>query len=366
MAANLDLRYYYGTEADQYNFYRIPKVLLTDSRYSGLSLGAKFLYGLLLDRMGLSAKNGWMDRERRVYIYFTLEDTMEQISCGHTKAVKLFSELEAIGLIERKKQGQGKPTRIYVKNFVLPQTPGQTPPEHPDAPFAPPEGLDTPPAERPDAAPTPEPSRESDGPAQSLLHMKPSCLEPEVKTAQNEKSETGGLPESGTPDFRKTEVLIMMNDTELNDTESFIYPYPSTPLDEAPFRRPKQRIGMDEMERYRERIRENIDYEALLEDDPLSAGTVDGYVELMADACCTHRDFVRVAGNELPSGVVKNRFLTLNREHIGYVLDCMRENTTFIRNIKAYTLAALYNAPVTITSYYAARVNHDLYGQAAS
>ncbi len=356
MAANLDLRYYYGTEAGQYNFYRIPKVLLTDSRYSGLSLGAKFLYGLLLDRMGLSAKNGWTDRERRVYIYFTLEDAMEQIGCGHTKAVKLFSELEEIGLIERKKQGQGKPTRIYVKNFVLPQTPGQTPPE----------GLDTPPAEKPSGAPDPGPSHESDGPAQSLPQMEPGCPKPEVKTAQNEKSETSGLHETGTPDFRKTEVPIMMSDTELNDTDSSIYPYPSTPLDTAPFRRSKQRMGTDEMERYRERIRENIDYDCLLEDDPLSAGTVDGYVELMAEACCTRRDFVRVAGNELPSGVVKNRFLTLNREHIGYVLDCMRENTTFIRNIKAYTLAALYNAPVTITSYYAARVNHDLYGQAAS
>lgn len=74
MPSNLNLDYYYGTEADQYSFYRIPKTLLTDPRYKSVSIEAKVLYGLLLDRMGLSVKNGWMDSEKRVYIYFTQED----------------------------------------------------------------------------------------------------------------------------------------------------------------------------------------------------------------------------------------------------------------------------------------------------
>lgn len=115
----LDLNYYYGTEADQYSFYRVPKTLLTDSRYKGISIEAKVLYGLLLDRMRLSVKNGWMDADGRVYIYFTLEDAMDLMDCGHNKAVKLFSDLECSGLIARKKQGQGRPARIYVKNFTL-------------------------------------------------------------------------------------------------------------------------------------------------------------------------------------------------------------------------------------------------------
>lgn len=125
--ANLHLNYYYGNEAEQYSFFRIPKVLSTDHRYSGLSLEAKFLYGLLLDRMGLSAQKGWMDREGRVYIYFRLEEIKEQIGCGHNKAVKLLSELEEIGLIERQRMGMGRPARIYVKNFNLPQEPGDRP-----------------------------------------------------------------------------------------------------------------------------------------------------------------------------------------------------------------------------------------------
>ncbi len=130
MPSNLNLDYYYGTEADQYSFYRIPKTLLTDPRYKSVSIEAKVLYGLLLDRMGLSVKNGWMDSDKRVYIYFTLENAMNMMDCGHNKAVKLFAELDSNGLIDRVKQGQGRPTRIYVKNFILPPEPGQ--PQQPE------------------------------------------------------------------------------------------------------------------------------------------------------------------------------------------------------------------------------------------
>ncbi len=119
MPSNLNLDYYYGTEADQYSFYRIPKTLLTDPRYKK----AKVLYGLLLDRMSLSVKNNWMDIEKRIYIYFTLENVMCMMDCGHDKAVRLFADLDSTGLIERVKQGQGRPTRIYVKNFILPPLP---------------------------------------------------------------------------------------------------------------------------------------------------------------------------------------------------------------------------------------------------
>lgn len=108
---SLDLAYFYGSEAEQYSFYRIPKVLLTDRRYKGVSMEAKVLYGLMLDRMGLSVRNGWLDDEGRVYIYFTLDDALAMLGCGKDKAVRLFKELDVsggIGLIERRKQGQGR------------------------------------------------------------------------------------------------------------------------------------------------------------------------------------------------------------------------------------------------------------------
>lgn len=115
-----DFPYYYGSTAEQYAFYRVPKLLMTQERFKGLSTDAKLLYGLMLDRMSLSAKNGWLDEDERVYIYFPLEQVMETLGCKTEKAVKLMAELDTakgIGLIERVRQGQGKPTKIYVKNF---------------------------------------------------------------------------------------------------------------------------------------------------------------------------------------------------------------------------------------------------------
>ena len=93
--------------------------------------------------------------------------------------------------------------------------------------------------------------------------------------------------------------------------------------------------------------------------------TLEGYVELMVEVCCSRRDFIRIAGEEMPTGVVKSRFLKLTHEHIAYVLDSLSQNTTLVKNIKAYTLAALYNAPTTISQYYASLVSHDLAQDAA-
>jgi hypothetical protein len=113
--------YFYGAESEQFSFYRIPKVLFTEERFRHISAEAKVLYGLLLDRMSLSAKNGWQDKENRVYIIFTIEDIMEAMGCADQKAGKLLYELEnKCRLIERKRQGLGKPNLIYVKNFVTP------------------------------------------------------------------------------------------------------------------------------------------------------------------------------------------------------------------------------------------------------
>lgn len=122
MTPKLDFKYFYGTEADTYTFYRIPKLLIVDDRFKKLSNDAKILYGLMIDRMALSARNGWFDEEKRVYIYYSMEEVMEHLNCSKNKALKSLSELDTetgIGLIERVKQGQGKPALIYVKNFLL-------------------------------------------------------------------------------------------------------------------------------------------------------------------------------------------------------------------------------------------------------
>lgn len=122
--------YYYGDESSQFSFYRIPRQLITGEQFKRLSTDAKLLYGLLLDRMGLSAKNGWYDDLGRVYIYYTLYEIQEDLNCGHDKAVKLLSELDTgkgFGLIERVKQGQGKPAKVYVKRFTTKTVPPSSP-----------------------------------------------------------------------------------------------------------------------------------------------------------------------------------------------------------------------------------------------
>jgi hypothetical protein len=117
---SLEFDYFYGNEAEQFTFYRIPKLLITSPEFKRISDSAKLLYGLMLDRMCLSMKNGWVDEDNRAYIFFTTNDVMEQMNCGTEKATKMINELEkGIGLIERKKQGQGKPALVYLKKFYI-------------------------------------------------------------------------------------------------------------------------------------------------------------------------------------------------------------------------------------------------------
>ena len=114
---------------------------------------------------------------------------------------------------------------------------------------------------------------------------------------------------------------------------------------------------------YRNLILDNIEYALLAARNPTDRARLDELVHLMLDTVCARRKTIRIAQNDFPTEVVKSQFLKLNAEHIQYVLDRMRQNTTEIRNIKQYLLAALYNAPLTMENYYAAQINHDLYGR---
>lgn len=115
----MQYEYFYGAQAEQFSFYRIPKALFTEPNFRELSTDAKVLYGILLDRMSLSLKNQWLDAQNKVYIIFTVEEIMDALNCANQKATRLMVELEKqAGLIERKRQGLGRPNLIYVKNFA--------------------------------------------------------------------------------------------------------------------------------------------------------------------------------------------------------------------------------------------------------
>ena len=128
MGKPLKFDYYYGVEAEQFSFYRVPRLLIKDGRFRGLSSDAKLLYGLMLDRMALSMKNGWLDSENRAYIIYSVENIAEDLGCSKPTCTKIIKELDSdsgIGLVEKKRRGQGKPDIIYVKNFASSEEKGQ-------------------------------------------------------------------------------------------------------------------------------------------------------------------------------------------------------------------------------------------------
>ena len=158
--------------------------------------------------------------------------------------------------------------------------------------------------------------------------------------------------------LNKEESSNYLSKTDLSITEG------SSPILSSP-PAPRERIGQDgirKRESYRALILENIEYDILSQNVQLDKDRLDELVELMVDTVCSNREMIRIAGDDYPAEVVRSRFLKLNTSHIEYVLDRMRENTTYVRNIKKYLLAALYNAPVTMDSYYTSLVSHDLYG----
>ena len=300
----MSFEYFYGGQSENFSFYRIPRVLITGEKYRGLSTDAKLLYGLMLDRMGLSAKNGWYDDYDRVYIYYTVDEIMEDLCCGHNKAVRLLAELDTkgVGLIERKKQGQGKPTMIYVKQFT------ETVPPAPRGVPAPPRHPKTGSAEAP---------------------------KEEVQTSQNE---TSRLPERGSADFPKGEANYNNKiKTDLSYTDPSNHPPDEREIEES--------------------VREQIDYPLLAESYPYD----DPYclLELICEVLCSTAPTMRIGSENIPTPKVQERFRRLTFEHVSYVLDAFRDTTTKIWNIRAYLLTALYNAPITIGPYYAAAVRHD-------
>ena len=291
--------YFYGAESEQFSFYRIPKVLFTEERFKAISAEAKVLYGLLLDRMSLSAKNGWQDKENRVYIIFTIEDIMEAMGCADQKAGKLLYELESkCGLIERKRQGLGKPNLIYVKNFVTPS---------------------------------------------------------ESRFLNRENHDSGEVKITDQEPLKSRSNNTENNNTERSDTDSF--PFTSFREDHG---RETKRNDVNHRERYREILSENISYEILLQDYPLDRDILTEILELMVDTVCTTRSTVRISGDDKPAEVVKSQFLKLDSEHIRFVMDGLKDNTTRIRNMRQYLLATLYNAPLTIGNYYRSLVSHDM------
>ena len=336
--------YFRGMEAEQYSFYRVPKVLFTAECFKSLSCEAKVLYGLMLDRMSLSIKNRWFDEEDRVYIIFTVEEIAELLNCGTQKAVKLMKELDdnqGIGLIEKKRLGLGKPNVIYVKNFILKEK--CSPEQRGKAP----ENLGN--------------TQNSENHNSRIVKTTTQELpESQFKNDENHTSRIVEITTQEVPNSQSNNTDINntdFNETDFNEIDS-IQSYLSPSAGEV---RPVGEDVIERMETYRALIQENIDYECFL--DRREKEDVDELIELMVEILMMPDDsVVRIGGADKPVSVVKSRFLKLTYSHIEYVLFSLHRNTSKVANIRAYLLTTLYNSSMTMNHYYQAEVNHDLYG----
>ena len=304
MDKKMNFKYFYGTEADQFSFYRIPKALFTNDCFKDLSSDAKILYGLMLDRMSLSIKNQWFDEENRAYIYFSIEDIMELLNCGRNKAVKSLQELDdekGIGLIEKRRQGFGKVTIIYVKSFI----------------------------------------------------------QEECEEQKKEKPKMVKFTNQTSVEEEETEEVYISNSNNTNINNTNLSENKSNHIVSA------DGMGFeeDEMETlhaYQSLIKENLDYDSLLVSHPHDKNQIDEIVDLIVETVMCKSDKVLIASNWYSGALVRGKFMKLDYSHVEYVLHCLEGNTSKIKNIKKYLLAALFNAPSTISGYYRAEVNHDM------
>lgn len=319
-----EFRYYYGNEAEQFSFFKIPKLLVTHQYFKGLSSDAKILYGLLLDRMSLSVKNKWFDEENRAYISFSIEEIAETLSCSRGKAVKTLQELDSdkgIGLIEKRRMGQGNNTIIYVKNFMIQQE------------FI---------------------SQQSN--AEYPIVSEVQNLEFKNSKKRNSRSSKNEILEVQNLDPNETKY----NKTDMNDIDSNHIVSITAREKERYDGRYDGRYDAETYSAYHELIKENIEFDSLLKVYPSENESIQGILDLIVETVMSSNEKILIASSWYPAPLVKSKFMKLNFMHIEYVLDRLKFNTTKVRNIKKYILAALFNAPSTMDGYYRAEVNHDM------
>ena len=363
--------YFYGSQSEQFSFFRLPKIIVRDEKFKKISSDAKILYGIMLDRMSLSRENHWVDDQNRVYIIFTLNEVMKEFECCKRKAVSLMAELDSksgIGLIEKKKQGLGRPDLIYLKNFIVPMDYSK---------------LTT----------SEETVEESVG---KVLHLKsgkemhlqdgkemhlqdgkemqlPEGKEVHIQDSKEMHPQDGKdvhLQEGKNMHFQSGKEMRLQdskdvhlqsgmgvqpnntnnNNTDSTDTESI-----------NPINLNNNEDGSDMIDLYRRIVKQNICYDSLYENvSIMKRRMLDEIVELMVEVLVVNRKSMRIAGAEYPYPLVKSRFMCIGQDHVEYVLDCLDQTSTKIGNVKAYILTSLFNATATIDTYYTSLVHHDM------
>ena len=338
--------YFYGNEAEQFTFYRIPKILITSPHFKKISDSAKLLYGLMLDRMSLSIRNGWLDDDNRAYIFFTTNDVMEQMCCGTEKATKMLTELDSekgIGLIERVKQGQGKPAIIYLKKFYeLEDTARSTKLSE---------------IESQDFQESKVKTFENRKTRLSKIESQ-DFRKSKNKTFENRKS---GLSEIEKQDFRKSKCNYNnINNTDINNTDiNYIYPINQDNYNIQNSDTQTEEEWIDRYTKTVDEIKKQIDYDYLI--DYAERDIVDEVVNIMAEVMTVPRPKYKIEGDFVEYDAVLNNLKKITAEQLEVCLLAYSRQRQRIRNPKAYWISVLYNIPLTSNIVLQNMVNSDLY-----
>lgn len=310
--------YFYGNEAEQFTFYRIPKILITSPHFKKISDSAKLLYGLMLDRMSLSIRNGWLDDDNRAYIFFTTNDVMEQMCCGTEKATKMLTELDSekgIGLIERVKQGQGKPAIIYLKKFY-------------------------------ELEDTARSTKLSEIESQDFQESK-------VKTFENRKTR---LSEIESLEFRKSKC----NYNNINNTDiNYIYPINQDNYNIQNSDTQTEEEWIDRYTKTVDEIKTQIDYDYLI--NHAERDIVDEVVNIMAEVMTVYRPKYKIEGDFIEYNAVVNKFRQITAQKLEICLLAYSRKIQRIKNPKAYWISTLYNIPLTSGIVLQNMINSDIY-----
>lgn len=297
----------------------------------------------MLDRMALSMKNHWLDNENRAYIIYSISNVMEDINCSKPTCVKIMKELDSFGLIERKRKGLGKPDIIYVKNFaVLEDSQEQD-------------------EESSDAADTFEENKPVMGNENITSEGKQDEL-PEVKDFNfwNEKTLTSGGKES-LPLEVKNLAPNYNNNNYNNQSYNYINQSYQSNLSSQADQACKDEIDtIGNTDAYIQQIKKNLDYDFYMTNDVayMDKDLLKELFVIICDVVCTKSETIKISGYVYSCDYVRSKFLRLTSNHVMYVMDCIKNTTTKIANIKAYLLVALFNAPSTIDHYYQQEVRH--------
>lgn len=338
--------YFYGNEAEQFTFYRIPKILITSPHFKKISDSAKLLYGLMLDRMSLSIRNGWLDDDNRAYIFFTTNDVMEQMCCGTEKATKMLTELDSekgIGLIERVKQGQGKPAIIYLKKFY--------------------ELEDT---ARSTKLSEIESQDFQESKVKTFENQKTRLSEIESQDFRGSKNKTfenrkSGLSEIESLEFRKSKCNYNnINNTDINNTDiNYIYPINQDNYNIQNSDTQTEEEWIDRYTKTVDEIKTQIDYDYLI--NHAERDIVDEVVNIMAEVMTVYRPKYKIEGDFIEYNAVVNKFRQITAQKLEICLLAYSRKIQRIKNPKAYWISTLYNIPLTSGIVLQNMINSDIY-----